>query len=146
MLDALKKDGVKVAVIANRTDEQAKALCKKFFGKRVALAVGEKEDVKKSPAPDMLISIMKEFDVSMTEVAYVGNIGSDIQLAKNAGVKGITVSWGFKDRHYIENHGGKDCTIVDTPEELIEHLIEAPVVTDDSSKDIVGLDGKIAQV
>ncbi len=146
LLDALKKEGIKVAVIANRTDEQAKAICKKFFGRRVALTVGEKEGVKKSPAPDMLIEIMKEFDVSMNEVAYVGNIATDVQLAKNAGVKGFAVSWGFKDRNSIENHGGRGTTIVDTPEELLALLVKAPASADNHSNDIVGLDGKIAQV
>ncbi len=55
-----------------------------------------------------------------THTIYVGNDAMDVQMAKNAGVKGIAVSWGYKDREYLENHAAG--TIVDTVDELLAEL------------------------
>ena len=65
----------------------------------------------------MIFNAVKDMKVLPTHTTYVGNDALDVQMAKNAGIKGITVSWGYKDREYLENHAAG--TIVDTPEELL---------------------------
>ncbi|MCI8590097.1 MAG: HAD family hydrolase [Clostridiales bacterium] len=118
MLDALCKEDVKIAIISNKPEETAKELCKQFFGDRAAIVIGEKEDVKALPAPDLIFGAAKEMGVLLNHIVFVGNTKADVQAAKNAGVDGIAVSWGFKDRTYLENHAAS--TIADTPAELIE--------------------------
>lgn len=120
MLDTLEKEGVKVAVVSNKPDVHAKEICKKFFGEKVQYVLGETEEIKKKPAPDMVFKAMEELGVDRSQVVFVGDSDADIQAAKNAGVECISVSWGFKDRYFLENHCAKK--IVDTPAQLLENL------------------------
>ena len=120
MLDELCKEGVKIAIISNKPESMAQELSKEAFGDRVSLVLGEKEDVKALPAPDLIFGAAKEMGVLLNHILYVGNTKADVQAAKNAGVDGIAVSWGFKDKIYLENHGAN--VIVDTPAQLIEKI------------------------
>lgn len=120
MLDALRASGVKIGIISDKPDDKAKAAAEKFFGDRVDCVIGEAEDVKQRPAPDMVFAAIKELGVLPTHTVYVGNDARDVQIAKNAGVKGVMVSWGYKDREYLENHAAKE--IVSTPDELLAKL------------------------
>lgn len=120
LLDTLKKDGIKAAVVSDKPDDKAKAAVEKYFGDRVSFVYGEAEGVKKRPAPDMLFSAMKEMGVLPTHTTYVGNDALDVQIAKNAGINGVMVSWGYKDRAYLENHAA--LKIVDTPDELLAEI------------------------
>src|SRR5689334_2219991 len=45
-----------------------------------------KEDINRKPGPGMIQEIMKELDVSPTDVLFVGDREEDEQAAKNAGV------------------------------------------------------------
>lgn len=120
LLNTLKKEGVKVAVISDKPEEHAKKIAKKFFGSRVAFVMGEKEGMKKKPAPDMIFSAMEALGVDRAQTVMVGCTDTEVQMARNAGVKSISVTWGYKDRHYLENHTAK--VIVDTPDQLLEIL------------------------
>ena len=52
---------------------------------------------------------------------YVGDSEVDIQTAQNAGVKCISVTWGFKDRDFLIENGATQ--LVDSVEELEEKLL-----------------------
>ena len=117
LIEALVEKGFKVAIISDKPEENAKKAVKKYFGSKVEFVYGLNEDTKKRPAPDMIFNAVKDMKVLPTHTTYVGNDALDVQMAKNAGIKGITVSWGYKDREYLENHAAG--TIVDTPEELL---------------------------
>jgi phosphoglycolate phosphatase-like HAD superfamily hydrolase len=55
------------------------------------------------------------------ETAYVGDSPFDIRAAKAAGMHAIAVSWGqIHDRARLERE--EPDTIVDSAEELLEHL------------------------
>ena len=45
----------------------------------------------------------------------------DIETARNAGIKCISASWGFRDKDYLEslNPGA----VIDIPHELYNHLL-----------------------
>ncbi len=112
LLRALKERGIKTAVVSNKADFAVKKLSATYFGELVALAVGENEEggIRKKPAPDSLLAVMKELGASAETTVYVGDSEVDIQTAKNAGVPCISVTWGFKDEGFLlENGGTKLC-------------------------------------
>ena len=47
---------------------------------------------------------------------YIGDSDVDIQTARNAGLPCISVSWGFRSRDFLAQHGAQ--CIADTPAEL----------------------------
>ena len=103
LLDRLNEDGIKCAVVSNKYDSAVKELCKKYFGSRIIAAVGESENVRKKPAPDSVLEIMKK--LNSQKALYVGDSEVDIQTANNADIPCISVSWGYKDRDFLLNNG-----------------------------------------
>lgn len=98
MLRALRGAGVHVAVNSNKFDEAVGKLCQKYFGELVEFAAGELTGVPRKPAPDGANRILQHFGVSRERAVYVGDSGVDLQTARNAGMDGAWVSWGFRHR------------------------------------------------
>ena len=90
-----------VAVVSNKLDGQTKTLCARYFPGVYAL--GQREDVPKKPAPDMVYTAMKELGI--THCVYVGDSETDVQTAQNAGVPCLSVLWGFRDQEQLEAVG-----------------------------------------
>lgn len=119
LLKTLKERGVKTAVLSNKADFATQMLVKEYFGELLDRAAGENEaaGIRRKPAPDALLAMMKELGVSQAETAYVGDSEVDIQTAKNAGVDCISVAWGFKDESFLKENGAT--TIAHSPSELL---------------------------
>ena len=108
MLKKLKNKGYKIAVVSNKYDNAVKKLCKKYFGDLVEFAVGESDEVRKKPANDGILKVIKEFGTDKTDensIVYIGDSEVDIQTAKNAGIHNISVLWGFKDEEFLKANG-----------------------------------------
>lgn len=120
LLTTLKARGVKTAVVSNKADFAVKLLAKDYFEGLLLEAVGENEEagIRKKPAPDSLLAVMERLGVTASETLYVGDSEVDIQTAKNAGVRCISVSWGFKDREFLLANGAE--ILIDTPSAILE--------------------------
>ncbi len=64
---------------------------------------------------------MRRLRIDAEEAVYIGDSEVDIQTAANAGLDSIIVTWGFRDRAYLESQGGK--RFVDRPEEIEEIVL-----------------------
>ena len=107
LLQKLKSDGVKIAVVSNKDDEAVKALCKKFFGDLIDLALGNRPDIKRKPAPDPVFYAIDHFGAKKEDAIYIGDSEVDIQTANNANLPCITVTWGFRDKDVLLESGAK---------------------------------------
>jgi phosphoglycolate phosphatase len=56
------------------------------------------------PHPQMLLEIMDELGVAPEETVMIGDTEYDLQMAKNAGVKAIGVSYGVHERERLLRH------------------------------------------
>ena len=122
LLESLKNKGVYTAVVSNKADFAVKKLADFYFKDLLNLAVGENEEkgIKRKPDPASLIAVIDELGVEKTETVYIGDSEVDIQTAKNAGVDCISVSWGFKNREFLEKNGA--LCLVNSVEELQKFL------------------------
>lgn len=118
LLEKLKKDNVPCAIVSNKVDSAVKDLAEVFFPGLCAAAIGEKSGIARKPAPDSVFEAMKIMGVE--NPVYVGDSEVDVATAKNAGIDGIFVTWGFRDRELLSSVGGE--IIVDTAQELYEKL------------------------
>lgn len=121
LLAALKARGVKTAVLSNKADFAVKKLAKAYFEGLLLSAVGENEEagIRKKPAPDALFAVMEELNAEKETTLYVGDSEVDIETAKNAGVACLCVTWGFRDRAFLEAQGG--ALFVDEPMEILRY-------------------------
>lgn len=117
MLKELKQRGMKIAVVSNKPDEAVKILCKEYFGEYVDVAIGATENMARKPAPDALLKAMDELGVTKEEVMYIGDSDVDIATSKNAGVRFVAVTWGFRGREFLMEHGAKE--LIALPMELL---------------------------
>ena len=88
-------------------DEAVRALRAEFFADTVPIAVGEKQGIRRKPAPDTLLTAMAQLGADPASTVYVGDSEVDIATARAAGLPCISVLWGFRDRDVLEQAGAQ---------------------------------------
>ena len=102
LLKKLKDCGIHAAVVSNKADDAVRELCDRYFSGLFEYAAGEKDGVRRKPWPDSVEEVMERFGTEKSETVYVGDSEVDAETGKNAGVDGILVDWGFRDRQELE--------------------------------------------
>ena len=118
VLTSLRAEGYRIGVVTNKVDFAAKALCKEYFGELIDIAIGDRPECPRKPAPDAVFEAMEIMGVD--SAIFVGDSDVDIATAKNAGVPCIAVTWGFRDRAFLEEHGGE--IFADDADELYQKI------------------------
>lgn len=116
MLKELKKRGKNIAVVSNKFYDATQELVHHFFGSYVSVAIGERENIRKKPAPDTVIEALRLLGVDKEGAVYIGDSDVDVNTAKNVGIPCISVLWGFRDKDFLIENGAK--TFISKPEEL----------------------------
>lgn len=114
LLTALCKRGIKVGVLSNKMDSATQELIQHFFPGKVDVIFGEHKDIPRKPDPTSCRLVMQQLGVKPEEVLYVGDSGTDMQTAKNAGLTAVGVTWGFRSREDLLQNGA-------------DYLVAAPV-------------------
>ena len=120
LLSSLKERGIPTAVVSNKGDYAVQLLMPKYFGDLIDVAIGELEGVARKPEPDTVHLAMKRMGVK--NPVYVGDSEVDVLTAKNAGIDGIFVTWGFRSKNELTEAGASECSIANTASELEERL------------------------
>lgn len=126
MLTELKTRQIKTAVVSNKFDSAVKELCKKYFNGLIQISIGESELVRKKPAPDSVLTAIKELNSDIKNCIYVGDSDVDVQTAKNARIPCIGVTWGFRDNELLQKEGAS--YIVEKPSDIIKIITNRTVV------------------
>ena len=72
--------------------------------------------IRKKPALDMVYKALTELQCDKKNAVYIGDSDVDLATAKASEMDCIGVSWGFRGRAFLEEHGAD--YIVDKPEEI----------------------------
>ena len=116
LLEQLKGEGKNIAVVSNKFYAATRELCRHFFGDLVPVAIGEREDIRKKPAPDTVIEALRELGVDKEGAVYIGDSDVDIMTAKNSGMPCVSVLWGFRDKEFLLEHGAT--TLISQPKDM----------------------------
>lgn len=117
MLEVLKKQGIKTAVVTNKMHEAAEEIVKIFFGNLIDVTLGQIDGVAQKPQPDGIYHVLGKLGVLHKKSVYVGDSEVDCITAKNAGVPCIGVTWGFRDKFVLVENGAD--YIADVPEDIL---------------------------
>ena len=117
LLDTLKADGIKTAVVSNKLHSGVVGLCKDFFGDRLTCAFGVLDESERKPAPANVFKAIKEMQVEAADCVYVGDSEVDVQTANNAGLDCIAVTWGYRDPDVLKMNSPK--YMIEKPEEIL---------------------------
>ena len=120
ILRELKNNGYLLALVSNKNKQYLRLLYNKYFSEDITICIGESEDLRKKPAPDMVEFVLNDLNISKSDVVYVGDSEVDMQTAQNSGVDFIAVSWGYRTKEFLMKCGAK--TIIDTPHQILNYL------------------------
>lgn len=118
LLHTLRSEGCNVAVVSNKFYNATVELCRHFFADTVEVAIGEREDIRRKPAPDTVFEAMRQLGVTAEGAVYVGDSEVDVATARNSGIPCISVLWGFRDKDFLVEHGAT--TFVNSPEDILK--------------------------
>lgn len=123
LLEAMKREGMKIAVLSNKPHAQAIDVVESIFGKGYFDHVqGQTEKIPRKPDPTGALHIAEVFGVKPSECLYMGDTNTDMKTGKAAGMFTIGVLWGFRTREELErNHADR---IVGHPSEIETLLTE----------------------
>ena len=116
MLHELKSAGYHLAIVSNKLQSGVDELYEHYFSDTVEVAVGERPELNRKPAPDMVVLALETLGVSTDEAVYVGDSDVDVATARNSGLPCISVLWGFRDKEFLVQHGAH--CFAQTPEEI----------------------------
>ncbi|MDR0185220.1 HAD family hydrolase [Prevotella brunnea] len=117
LLSELNKRGKKLAIVSNKFDAATKDLAKHFFADTIEVAIGERENIRKKPAPDTVLEALRQLGASKSGAVYIGDSDVDIMTAKNSGLPCASVLWGFRDKDFLIRHGAT--FFAEKPEDLL---------------------------
>lgn len=122
LLDRLRSRCL-LAINSNKQDSFVKALAEQIFPADLFIAAeGYLPDRPSKPDPSMALAIMElaseKLGVTLTPdmCVYVGDSDVDVQTARNAGMRPVSVSWGYRSHEFLSALG--DQPVVRNADEL----------------------------
>ena len=118
MLDTLRAQGRRVAVVSNKYYKSTKELCELFFP-NIDGCMGEMEElgIRRKPYPDMLLKMMETLGVNADETLYLGDSEVDVEVSRRAGTDCVSVTWGLRDRELLVS--AKPDAVADRPYDIV---------------------------
>lgn len=120
LLKELKKNSYQMAIVSNKSDAAVKELTSYYFGEYINVAIGEREGIKRKPAPDSVFEAMRLLGANAKASVYVGDSDVDRKTASNAGLACVSVTWGFREEEELRKLEPE--YLIKEPMELMEIL------------------------
>lgn len=121
LLNVLKGAGLHLAVLSNKAHSLAGPVVEHYFPGVFEYVQGALPDAPLKPDPTLLHRLMGELGATAADALFVGDSNVDIRTAKNGGLTGCGVLWGFRTRSELEAEGAD--FIAETPEKLVELIL-----------------------
>ena len=108
VLFELKKRGYKLGVLTNKPQVTTDGVYQTYL-KEIGFdaVVGQTAGKKIKPNPDTLLELLNSLGVLVENAYMVGDGETDVEVAINAGVHGVAVLWGYRDKDQLLNAGAK---------------------------------------
>ena len=121
VIKALQANNLRVAVLSNKpeliTIDIVRSLCPDVSFDTV---VGYRDEATKKPNPALAHEIASRMGLPPMQILLVGDSATDIATARNAGMKVVSVTWGFRSREHLQ--ATQPDAIIDRPAELLDLL------------------------
>lgn len=115
-----REQGYLLGIVSNKLDGPVKNLADYYFKGLFQVAIGESPRIRRKPAPDALWEALRLLNVQSHDALFIGDSEVDIETARNADVKCLSVTWGFRDLSVLKSHGAT--AWIDQPEQLKQYL------------------------
>ena len=111
--------GYRVFIVTNKPQSATDKICKEQLSDvSFDKIVGQSNGIKCKPDKMATEQILAEFGVEKQNAYFVGDGETDVQVAKNAGINGIFVLWGYRTKEQLEKVGAS--VFAKTPQDLLK--------------------------
>jgi phosphoglycolate phosphatase len=119
LLDYLSVNGIKRAVLSNKSDEYVRIMVKKLLPDHPFDVVwGERPGIPRKPDPFAARQISQQFSLNSESVLFVGDSDIDMETGKNAGMVPVGVNWGLREKQELLDSGA--IRVIDHPLDLLD--------------------------
>lgn len=121
LLDALKAKGIRMGVVTNKAEAQARYLANKFFAEYGMLCVyGSVPERPNKPHPQVVEQALRDCDADVQHTVFMGDSDVDVETAHNAGLLCCGACWGFRGEEELRKAGAE--VLLKTPMDLLAVL------------------------
>ena len=120
VLEHLKKNKIKIAVISNKLHSLAVRSVETYFNSYQIKVIGAEGGFSRKPNPDSTFHMLKHFNCDSSDALFVGDSIVDIKTAQNANVSSVGVLWGNGDKEDFKKQ--KSDFILDSPQDILDIL------------------------
>lgn len=121
MLDRLTGEGYAIGINTNKDQRITEYIVKEFLGKwKFVKVIGDEGGYPKKPNPEAALAIAAEGGFKPYESVYVGDSEVDYKTAQAAGMKPVSVLWGFRSREELIKLNPKG--VIETPDEIFNKI------------------------
>ena len=117
VLEHLKKNKVKIAVISNKLHSLAVRSVETYFYSYRMKVIGAEGGFLRKPSPDSTLHMLQNFNCSASDTLFVGDSIVDIKTAQNANIDSVAVLWGNGTEEDFKKQ--KSDFILENPEDLL---------------------------
>ena len=123
VIEELKKQGIRTAVLSNKPHPRTVENIENVFGPGYFdYVAGEQPGIPRKPDPAGVKLILERFGVKPEECLYFGDTNTDMQTGLGAGLQTVGVTWGFRDRAELESFHPQ--YIISHPDEVFGQILE----------------------
>ena len=120
LLKMLAERDYVMAIVSNKNHAAVCELNEIYFKEFISVAIGQKDGIRKKPAPDTVWQALKELGKEASSAIYVGDSEVDFMTAENSGMDCVLVTWGFRTEEELA--GCMPKAWIQSPEELLAVL------------------------
>jgi phosphoglycolate phosphatase len=121
LLIELHSRRIQTAVLSNKPDTPTRRIVGELFDDIVFEIVrGALEGVPLKPDPTAALDIVSELGVGAGRSIFIGDTRIDVATGRNAGMRTVGVTWGYRDAHELVEAGADH--VIGTPLEMLNLL------------------------
>lgn len=121
LLDALSQRGWPISILSNKPDDSTRIVVDKLLPQwPFQVVLGARPSVPKKPDPAAALEIAGLLHLPPDQFVYLGDTGTDMKTAVEAGMFPVGALWGFRTAQELKAHGAK--VLVEKPLDLLQYL------------------------
>ncbi len=125
LLDALAARSLKLAVLSNKPHEFTCRMVREHLPSwSFEPVMGERPGIPRKPHPGSALHIAHSLGISPDCFLYLGDTGTDMQTAREAGMFAVGATWGYRSEEELLADGAQ--VLIDAPLELLKHVRNCP--------------------
>jgi phosphoglycolate phosphatase len=99
VLSFLSDKGILLSVLSNKPDSQTKIIIEHYFPEIPFVSVmGKTDGMPLKPDPFSALLTAEKMGIAPCDTVFIGDSPVDFQTASNAGMKCISVLWGYREK------------------------------------------------